>query len=74
MAVEDGVLEHAVRDVAEAAVSCWKAGQVQVEQPFDFAEAQHKVFSESALHKVLELPGRSLSCPVLAVEARVGGV
>lgn len=64
-------MEHAVRYVAEAAVSCGKAGQVQVEQPFDLAEAQHKVFPESALHKVLELRGRSLCCPMLIVEAHV---
>lgn len=74
MAVEDGVLEHAVCDVAEAAVSCREAGQVQVEQAFDLAEAQHKVFSESAPHKVLELRGRGLCCPVFTEGVHVRGV
>lgn len=74
MADEDCILEHAVCDVAEPAVSCRKAGQVQTEQPFDFAEAQHKVFPESVPHKVLEFRVRGLRCPVLTVEVRFRGV
>lgn len=74
MGVEDGVLEHAVRDLAKTAVSRREAGQVQVEQALDLAEAQHKVFPESVTEKVLELQGRGLRCPVVAVEIRVRGV
>lgn len=65
-----GVLQHPVCNVTVHGVPCGQTGQMQVKQPLQFAQTQHKVLQKNVSHKVLELGGGCVTAPVSVMRVR----